>query len=77
MAPLKKANISTVLSITVKDALMLFCKKRGLKMSHFIEEAIQEHLEDEMDLEAFETRRTEKRIPLAEVLKHFLKSVGG
>jgi len=70
MAPFKKANISTVLSVNVKNALMFFCKKRGLKMSHFIEEAIQEHLEDEMDLETFEARRTEKRISLAEVLKH-------
>ena len=65
----KTTAISTILSHEIKKALTEYCKKRGLKMSHFIEEAIREHLEDEADMAAYEDRRNEDRISLSHVLK--------
>ena len=37
--------------LKTKEALTAFCKKRGLKIQHFVEKAIIEQLEDEIDLE--------------------------
>lgn len=47
----KSAHFSTALSHEAKDALTLFCKKRGLKINHFLEELIWDRLEEEMDAE--------------------------
>ena len=69
MSNIKVAPLSTILSVDIKKAVTLFCKKRGLKMSHFIEEALREHLEDEADIAAYEARRHEERVSYDEVLK--------
>lgn len=44
-------NFSTTLSKEAKEALGLFCVRRGLKINHFLEELIWDRLEEEMDLE--------------------------
>ena len=55
-------NFSTTLSRDVKELLEIFCKKRGIKMNHFVEKAIVEALEDEMDTEIIEKRELEDTV---------------
>jgi|SoiMethySBSTD1v2_1073268.scaffolds.fasta_scaffold864004_2 hypothetical protein len=62
------ATLSTVIDARVKDALVSFCKRRGIKLRYLIEQALIEQLEDEIDLEAYRSRRDEETIPLEEVL---------
>ena len=62
------ATLSTVIDSRVKDALVSFCKRRGIKLRYMIEQALIEQLEDEIDLEAYEARRNEETISLEEVL---------
>ncbi|HLG20699.1 MAG TPA: hypothetical protein VI895_12910 [Bdellovibrionota bacterium] len=50
-------------------AVAAFCKKRGLKIQHFVEEALVERLEDQIDVEAYENRRSEENVSLEAVLK--------
>lgn len=61
-------TLSTLISSQVKNATVLFCKRRGLKLRHFIEQALIEQLEDEMDLEAYRQRRNEETLPLETIL---------
>lgn len=65
----KLANISTQISEKAKKALALFCKKRGIKINRFVEDAIIEKLEDEVDLAEYELRKNEERISIDEVEK--------
>lgn len=60
--------LSTVIDSRVKTAASQFCKRRGLKLRHLVEEALVERLEDEIDLEAYYRRRSEETIPLEEIL---------
>jgi antitoxin component of RelBE/YafQ-DinJ toxin-antitoxin module len=62
------ATLSTAIDAQVKEALTAFCKRRGLKIQHIVEQAILEQLEDEIDLEAYHQRRNEEHIPLEKVL---------
>lgn len=62
------ATLSTVIDSRVKDALVSFCKRRGIKLMYMIEQALIEQLEDEIDLEAYEARRNEETVSLEEVL---------
>jgi antitoxin component of RelBE/YafQ-DinJ toxin-antitoxin module len=64
----KTANLSTVVDARVKEAATAFCKRHGIKLSYFIEQALLEQLEDEIDLEAYRTRKNEKTIPLEDIL---------
>lgn len=63
----KVASFSTTMSKSTKDLLERFCKQRGLRMNHLVEQAILEHLEDEMDRELIESRELE---PLIEWKRH-------
>lgn len=62
------ATLSTIIDARVKDALVEFCKRRGIKLRYLIEQALIEQLEDEIDLEAFHARRDEETVSLEEVL---------
>lgn len=62
------ATLSTVIDKRVKDALVTFCRRRGIKLRYLIEQALVEQLEDEIDLEAYHARRNEETISLEEVL---------
>ena len=62
------ATLSTVIDARVKDALVSFCKRRGIKLRYLIEQALVEQLEDEIDLEAYHSRRNEETVSLEEVL---------
>lgn len=63
------ATLSTIIDERVKKAAAEFCKKRGIKLRYFIEQAMIEQLEDEIDLEAYRQRRNEETVPLEEILK--------
>ena len=62
------STLSTVIDARVKDALISFCKRRGIKMRYMIEQALIEQLEDEIDLEAYRERRNEETVPFADIL---------
>ncbi|MGD9631184.1 MAG: DUF6290 family protein [Pyrinomonadaceae bacterium] len=62
------ATLSTVIDSRVKEALVSFCKRRGIKLRYMIEQALIEQLEDEIDLEAYEARKNEETVSLEEVL---------
>lgn len=64
----KTSAISTVIDASVKEAATQFCKRRGLKLRYFIEQALLEQLEDAIDLEAYYARRDEETVPLEEIL---------
>lgn len=56
----KIVNFSTTMNESTKDLLERFCKKRGLRMNHLVEQSILEYLEDEMDKEIIEARELEE-----------------
>ena len=62
------STLSTVIDARVKDAITLFCKRRGIKLRYMVEKALIEQLEDEIDLEAYHARRNEETVSLEEVL---------
>ena len=62
------ATLSTVIDARVKRALLVYCKRRGLKLRYVVEEALIEQLEDEIDLEAYFARKDEDLFSLEDVL---------
>ena len=62
-------TLSTSIDLKIKEALSLFCKKKGLKIQHFVEKAILEQLEDEIDLEACFERKDEETISFDDLIK--------
>jgi len=56
------ANFSTTLRKETKELLERYCKVRGIRMNHFVETAIFEKLEDEMDAEIISKREFEETI---------------
>lgn len=65
----KTTTLSTNIDSHLKEALTLFCKRRGLKIQTVVEDAIREQLEDEIDLAAYHARKNEEEIHLQTVLK--------
>lgn len=59
---IKQVAFSTTLSTETKKILERFCKKKGVKINHFVEKAILEALEDEMDRAIIEERELEDTI---------------
>lgn len=60
--------LSTIIDSRVKKAVTAFCRRRGLKLRHLVEQALIEQMEDEMDLETYLERRDEDTIPLEKIL---------
>jgi hypothetical protein len=58
----KQTSFSTTLNSDTKSLLERYCKARGIKMNHFVESAIMEKLEDEMDSEIIDRRELEETI---------------
>lgn len=69
----ESATLSTLIDPDVKKAVVQFCKRRGIKIRHLVEQALVEQLEDEMDLEAFRQRKNEDTIPLHKILGEYSK----
>lgn len=59
----ENVSLSTTLSKQTKKLLDSYCKERGIKISFFIEAAILEKLEDEMDVVIARERSGEERVP--------------
>ena len=59
----EQVPFSTTLSSETKKLLERFCKARGIKMNHFVEQALLEKLEDEMDSELVRSREFEETVP--------------
>ena len=55
-------SFSTTLTRATKELLERFCKRRVLRMNHFVERAILDSLEDEMDREIIEQRDLEDTV---------------
>ena len=64
----QESTLSTIIDTQVKAAAIMFCKRRGLKLRHLVEQALIEQIEDEMDLEAYHQRRHEEMVPLEKIL---------
>ena len=64
----KVVTLSTNIDFKIKEALTTFCKKRGFKIQHFVEKAIVEQLEDEVDLEAYHQRKNEETVSLKKLI---------
>jgi len=56
------SSFSTTLRKETKELLERYCKARGIRMNHFVETAIFEKLEDEMDSEIISKREFEETI---------------
>ena len=65
----KTTQFSTAISLEAKRALTLFCKKRGLKINHLLEEMIWDRLEEEMDAELAATGDRSDLVALKTVRK--------
>ncbi|CAN5479791.1 hypothetical protein BH18ACI3_BH18ACI3_15400 [soil metagenome] len=63
------ATLSTIIDARVKDAITSFCKRRGIKLRYLVEQALIEQLEDEIDLEAYRSRRDEEKFSFEEILE--------
>lgn len=61
-------TLSTIIDFDIKEALVTFCKQNGLKLRYFIEQALVEKLEDEIDIRAYNKRKNEETFSLEEVL---------
>ena len=59
----KTVSFSTTIPEEVKDLLDRYCRKRGVRINHFVETAILEKLEDEMDSEIVADRQGEPSVP--------------
>jgi len=66
---MKMSTLNARIPTGLKKAVNKFCEERGLKVQAFIENLIQERLEDEEDQHAIETRREEPTVPLKDVVK--------
>lgn len=60
--------LSTLIDRDVKRAAVAYCQRSGLKLRYFLESAILELLEDEIDLQVYNQRKNEETIPLEQIL---------
>jgi spore coat protein CotF len=63
-----QVSLSTLIDSRVKKAVTAYCKSHGIKLRHFIEQALVEQLEDHIDLSVYHERKHEETIPLEELL---------
>lgn len=60
-------TFSTILDTDIKEAAVEYCKRKGLKLRHFVQQAIIEQLEDAIDLDAYHQRKNEDTVPLEDL----------
>jgi len=66
---MKAVQLATRIDPRIKTAIEKVCNSRGLKMNHFIEEALLDKLEEMEDLEDIKRIRKEPTRSLSEILK--------
>ncbi len=65
---MKLSALNARIPVGLKKAMTKYCDEKGLKVQSFIENLIQEHLEDELDHKIIDDRHDEKTIPLEQVV---------
>ena len=66
---MKQVQLATRINGRIKTAIEKICADRGLKMNHFIEEALLDKLEEMEDIEDIKAIRSETTRPLSAILK--------
>ena len=66
---MEQVQLATRINRRIKAAIEKVCKARGLKMKHFIEEALLDKLEELEDIEDIKKIRSEPTRPLEDVIK--------
>lgn len=61
-------QLATKLDAEVKDALDAICNSRGIKIGHFVQEAILDKIEELEDIEDLRKLRKEEFVPLSELM---------
>ena len=61
-------QVSADIDRALKDALDRYCRRHGVVMNHFIQEAILDRLEELEDIEDLERARLEPTRPFADLL---------
>ena len=70
---MEQKQLATKLDAAVKDALDAICTARGLKIGHFVQEAILDKIEELEDTEDLKKLRHEEFISLSELTKELSK----
>lgn len=70
---MSSTQLATRIDMRVKKMLEKVCEAKGLKMSHLIEEAIIDKIEEIADLEELKTLRQEATVPLSEAIEELKK----
>jgi len=65
---MKMSTLNARIPTGLKKAVDKYCEERGLKVQAFVEDLIQERLEDELDLKTIEERRAESTVKLDQVI---------
>lgn len=55
-------NFSTTINKELKELLERYCKSKGLRINHIVEEALINRLEDEIDTQSIHARANEELI---------------
>jgi hypothetical protein len=63
----KQVQVAARISPKVKRAVDKVCKARGIKLAHFVETALIDHLEEIFDAGEIERLRSEPRVPYRDV----------
>lgn len=66
---MSKVQLATQVHRQVKKALEEVCESRGLKIGHFIQEAILDKLEEYEDIAELRKLRAEPSRPLVDIIK--------
>jgi len=61
-------QLATKLDAEVKDALDALCSARGIKIGHFVQEAILDKIEELEDIEDLRKLRKEEFVPLSDLI---------
>lgn len=69
-----KVQLATQVHPDVKKAVEEVCEKRGLKIGHFIQEALIDKIEELEDIADLRKLRSEPTRPLSEIIKDLEKS---
>jgi hypothetical protein len=64
-----KTQLGVRIAAPIKKTIETYCRNRGLRMNHFVEQALLERLEELLDLEDLKKIMKEPTRPLADVMK--------
>lgn len=70
---MEQKQLATKLDAAVKDTLDAICNARGIKIGHFVQEAILDKIEELEDTEDLKKLRHEPFISLSELTKELTK----